>query len=219
MRATKGYVAGVGTTSALVGAIGCAFAVLSAVVAVHGWPLRLRAPGVVDGRRLGAPRRKRRCRRLDDLPWCRWCDDVAARRHRGVLELGGRDGGRAAPCRSRAHSGRRRAIVSASLRRLRPARVHRPRALRRLPRPAPWVRRARPPRRPRARARAADPPRRRLRRRAAARRRSAAPSRRSRAAPARPSRRRASSSAPRCRARRASSAAPSARSARLSARS
>jgi len=45
MRATKGYVAGVGTTSALVGAIGCAFVVLSAVVAVHGWPLTLSLPG------------------------------------------------------------------------------------------------------------------------------------------------------------------------------
>ncbi len=44
VRATKGYVAGVGTTSALIGAIGCAFAVLSAVVAVHGWPLTLQAP-------------------------------------------------------------------------------------------------------------------------------------------------------------------------------
>ncbi|HET6449611.1 MAG TPA: hypothetical protein VFG31_10940 [Conexibacter sp.] len=52
MRATKGYVAGVGTTSALVGAIGCAFAVMSAVVAVHGWPLRLSSPSMttVDGR-------------------------------------------------------------------------------------------------------------------------------------------------------------------------
>lgn len=51
MRATKGYVAGVGTTSALVGAIGCAFAVMSGVVAVHGWPLTLSAPHVstVDG--------------------------------------------------------------------------------------------------------------------------------------------------------------------------
>ena len=51
MRATKGYVAGVGTTSALLGAIGCAFAILSAVVAVHGWPLTLGSPGVatVDG--------------------------------------------------------------------------------------------------------------------------------------------------------------------------
>src|SRR5215218_10276129 len=46
MRATKGYVAGVGTTGALVGAIGCAFAVLSTVVAVQGWPLGLAAPGV-----------------------------------------------------------------------------------------------------------------------------------------------------------------------------
>jgi hypothetical protein len=52
MRATKGYVAGVGTTSALVGAIGCAFAVMSAVVAVHGWPLTLAPSGVttVEGR-------------------------------------------------------------------------------------------------------------------------------------------------------------------------
>jgi len=52
MRATKGYVAGAGTTSALVGAIGCAFALLSAVVAVHGWPLTLTTPGVqtLDGR-------------------------------------------------------------------------------------------------------------------------------------------------------------------------
>jgi hypothetical protein len=52
MRATKGYVAGVGTTSALVGAIGCAFAVLSAIVAVQGWPLKLNAPGAstVEGR-------------------------------------------------------------------------------------------------------------------------------------------------------------------------
>ena len=52
MRATKGYVAGVGTTSALIGAIGCAFALLTAVVAVHGWPLELRAPGTstVEGR-------------------------------------------------------------------------------------------------------------------------------------------------------------------------
>ena len=52
MRATKGYVAGLGTSSALVGAIGCAFAILSAVVAVHGWPLALGAPGTstVDGR-------------------------------------------------------------------------------------------------------------------------------------------------------------------------
>jgi hypothetical protein len=46
MRATKGYVAGVGTTGALVGAIGCAFAVLSTVVAVQGWPLALTAPSV-----------------------------------------------------------------------------------------------------------------------------------------------------------------------------
>jgi hypothetical protein len=46
MRATKGYVTGVGTTSALVGAIGCAFAVMSAVVAVHGWPLMLSTPDV-----------------------------------------------------------------------------------------------------------------------------------------------------------------------------
>ncbi|HEX7290445.1 MAG TPA: hypothetical protein VF250_04880, partial [Conexibacter sp.] len=45
MRATKGYVAGAGTTGALIGAIGCAFAVLSAVVAVHGWPLELNGPG------------------------------------------------------------------------------------------------------------------------------------------------------------------------------
>jgi hypothetical protein len=44
MRATKGYAAGIGTTSALIGAIGCAFAVLSTVVAVHGWPLALGAP-------------------------------------------------------------------------------------------------------------------------------------------------------------------------------
>jgi len=52
MRATKGYVAGVGTTSALMGAIGCAFAVLSTVVAVHGWPLSPGASGVatLDGR-------------------------------------------------------------------------------------------------------------------------------------------------------------------------
>lgn len=52
MRATKGYVAGVGTTSALVGAIGCAFAVLSTVVAVHGWPLTLSGPSTptVEGR-------------------------------------------------------------------------------------------------------------------------------------------------------------------------
>jgi hypothetical protein len=51
MRATKGYVAGVGTTGALVGAIGCAFAVMSAVVAVHGWPLTLSKPdvGTVEG--------------------------------------------------------------------------------------------------------------------------------------------------------------------------
>ncbi|HEV7771989.1 MAG TPA: hypothetical protein VGO48_01735 [Conexibacter sp.] len=46
MRASKGYVAGVGTTGALVGAIGCAFAVLSTVVAVQGWPLSLTAPSV-----------------------------------------------------------------------------------------------------------------------------------------------------------------------------
>jgi hypothetical protein len=46
MRATKGYVAGVGTTGALVGAIGCAFAVLSTVVAVQGWPLALTPPSV-----------------------------------------------------------------------------------------------------------------------------------------------------------------------------
>jgi len=46
MRATKGYMAGVGTTGALVGAIGCAFAVLSTVVAVQGWPLALTSPGV-----------------------------------------------------------------------------------------------------------------------------------------------------------------------------
>ncbi|HKG03732.1 MAG TPA: hypothetical protein VKB03_11150 [Conexibacter sp.] len=46
MRATKGYVAGVGTTGALMGAIGCAFAVLSTVVAVQGWPLSLTAPSV-----------------------------------------------------------------------------------------------------------------------------------------------------------------------------
>ncbi|HZV75590.1 MAG TPA: hypothetical protein VFF79_17910 [Conexibacter sp.] len=52
MRATKGYVAGVGTTSALIGAIGCAFAIVSAVVAVHGWPLALSTPSVatLDGR-------------------------------------------------------------------------------------------------------------------------------------------------------------------------
>jgi hypothetical protein len=46
MRASKGYVAGVGTTGALVGAIGCAFAVLSTVVAVQGWPLALSAPSM-----------------------------------------------------------------------------------------------------------------------------------------------------------------------------
>jgi hypothetical protein len=46
MRASKGYVAGVGTTGALVGAIGCAFAVLSTVVAVQGWPLALTTPSV-----------------------------------------------------------------------------------------------------------------------------------------------------------------------------
>ncbi len=46
MRASKGYVAGVGTTGALVGAIGCAFAVLSTVVAVQGWPLAVSTPGV-----------------------------------------------------------------------------------------------------------------------------------------------------------------------------
>jgi trimeric autotransporter adhesin len=45
MRATEGYVAGVGTTSALMGAIGCAFALLTTVVAVHGWPLELSTPG------------------------------------------------------------------------------------------------------------------------------------------------------------------------------
>jgi hypothetical protein len=45
MRATKGYVAGVGTSSALVGAIGCAFALLTTVVAVQGWPLVLGSPG------------------------------------------------------------------------------------------------------------------------------------------------------------------------------
>lgn len=51
MRATRSYVAGVGTTGALLGAIGCAFAILSAVVAVHGWSLRLGAPEVatLDG--------------------------------------------------------------------------------------------------------------------------------------------------------------------------
>jgi hypothetical protein len=41
MRATKGYLAGMGTTTALIGAIGCAFAILSAAVAVHGLPLTL----------------------------------------------------------------------------------------------------------------------------------------------------------------------------------
>jgi len=47
MRATKGYVAGLGTTTALIGAIGCAFAILSAAMAVHGWPLTLGSdPGV-----------------------------------------------------------------------------------------------------------------------------------------------------------------------------
>ena len=52
MRATKGYVAGVGTTSALIGAIGCAFALLTAIVAVQGWPLKLGDPGTstVEGR-------------------------------------------------------------------------------------------------------------------------------------------------------------------------
>lgn len=46
MRATKGYVAGLGTTSALVAAIACAFAVVSAVVAVQGWTGTLASPGV-----------------------------------------------------------------------------------------------------------------------------------------------------------------------------
>ncbi len=51
MRATKGYVAGVGTTTALVAAIACAFAVLSAVVAVRGWSGTLSSPQVatLDG--------------------------------------------------------------------------------------------------------------------------------------------------------------------------
>ena len=38
MRATRGYLAGLGTTGALVAAIGCTFAVVSGVVAVRGWP-------------------------------------------------------------------------------------------------------------------------------------------------------------------------------------
>lgn len=46
MRATKGYLAGLGTTSALIAAIACAFAILSAVVAVRGWTGALAAPPV-----------------------------------------------------------------------------------------------------------------------------------------------------------------------------
>ena len=46
MRATRGYAAGIGTTAALIGAIGCAFAVLSAIVAVHGFGLATASPDV-----------------------------------------------------------------------------------------------------------------------------------------------------------------------------
>jgi hypothetical protein len=55
MRATKGYLAGLGTTSALVAAIACAFTILSAVVAVRGWTGAPSAPPVstLDGRAAG----------------------------------------------------------------------------------------------------------------------------------------------------------------------
>jgi hypothetical protein len=88
MRATKGYVAGVGTTSALVGAIGCAFAVMSAVVAVQGWPLTLSSPGVttVDGRAAGDADALPRLSDLFEGP----ADALAARRSHARTRLASR---------------------------------------------------------------------------------------------------------------------------------
>jgi hypothetical protein len=38
MRTTRAFIAGLGTTGSLVAAVACAFVVVSAVVAFHGWP-------------------------------------------------------------------------------------------------------------------------------------------------------------------------------------